>query len=136
MAFCSLFSSKSTSASSPYAPCGICSDRYVVRVMPRRLGTTSRTRRGTSPRPTDHLTRPRALATLLHRRDTLRELRDHREQIPYHAVVRHTEDGRVRVLVDRHDRLRLLDSREMLKCTTDAYRQVELGGHGLARDSD
>ena len=55
------------------------------------------------------------------------------EQIGHEADVRDLEDRRLRVLVDRDDRARVLDARDVLDRAGDADGDVELRRDDLAR---
>ncbi|TYZ65677.1 hypothetical protein PybrP1_007048 [[Pythium] brassicae (nom. inval.)] len=64
--------------------------------------------------------------------DLLRELRHRREEVRDESVVRDLEDRGLLVLVDCHDRLRVLHAREVLDRARDADRDVQLRRHDLA----
>src|SRR5215212_4148146 len=64
------------------------------------------------------------------------QLRNDLEQIPDDAVVGHLENRRFLVLVDRHDRLAVLHSGEMLDRAGNANGDVEVGGDHLAGLTD
>lgn len=66
----------------------------------------------------------------------LRHLRDGLEQVGDKAVVGHLEDGRLRVLVDGHNRLAVLHARQVLDGAGDAHGNVQLRRHNLARLPD
>src|SRR5262245_1872210 len=66
----------------------------------------------------------------------LGELRDDLVEVADDAEVGELEDRRVRVLVDRDDRLRALHSHLVLDRAGHATGNVELRRHGLARLSD
>src|SRR6202142_4340763 len=61
------------------------------------------------------------LPNLLHQR------RHHLEQIAHNAVIGHLENGRVLVLVDRHDGLRAFHPHQVLYGARDAHPHIELG---------
>src|SRR5437764_172477 len=67
------------------------------------------------------VTRPPLVLQLLH---LFGQLRHCLEEIGHQTVVRHLEDRRLGVLVDRDDRLRILHPREMLDRARDADRDV------------
>ncbi|MDB5743549.1 MAG: hypothetical protein JWR68_1864, partial [Polaromonas sp.] len=50
-----------------------------------------------------------------------------REEVRLQAVVGHGEDGRLRVLVDRHDHLGVLHPGQVLDRPGDAHGDVQLG---------
>src|SRR5690606_25013690 len=58
------------------------------------------------------------------------------EQVADQAVVGHLEDRRVRILVDRHDHLRILHARQVLDRARHAHRDVQLRGDDLAGLAD
>src|SRR5215213_3232147 len=60
--------------------------------------------------------------------DLLGQLRHDLEQVADHAEVRQLEDRRLRVLVDRDDRLRRLHPGPVLDRAGDAHRDVQLRG--------
>src|SRR6478736_3671483 len=68
--------------------------------------------------------------------DRCGQLRNDLEQISDDAVVGHLENRRFLVLVDRHDRLAVLHSGEMLDGAGNADGDVEVGGDHLAGLSD
>mmetsp|Transcript_11136 Transcript_11136/g.18687 ORF Transcript_11136/g.18687 Transcript_11136/m.18687 type:complete len:330 (-) Transcript_11136:124-1113(-) len=64
--------------------------------------------------------------------ELLVQLRQNLEEVPNEAVVRDFEDGRVSVLVDGHDHLRVLHTRYVLDGTGDSDGEVNVGGDDLA----
>ena len=66
----------------------------------------------------------------------LGQLGNQLEEIADDTVIRHLEDRRFLVLVDRDDDLAVLHAGEMLDGTGDADGDVEVGGHDLAGLAD
>src|SRR5579863_5049704 len=64
--------------------------------------------------------------------DFVDELGDDLEEVADDAVVGDLEDGRLGILVDRHDRLAGLHAGPVLDRAGDPDRQVQLRGDGLA----
>src|SRR5215471_404439 len=69
-------------------------------------------------------------------RDLVGELRDDVEQVAYDPEVGQFEYGRLRILVDHHDRLGRLHAGPALARPRDTHRQVELRRDRLARLPD
>ncbi len=61
----------------------------------------------------------------------LRHFRHSFEQVGHEPVVRHLEDGRLRVLVDGHDRLGVLHAGQMLTGAGDSNSDVQFLGNQL-----
>src|SRR5690606_6139462 len=64
------------------------------------------------------------------------QFRQDREEIAHQPDVRHLEDRRVGVLVDRNDRAGVLDAGEVLDRAADADGDVQFGGDDLAGLAD
>src|SRR5271166_6543791 len=79
---------------------------------------------------------PRLISAALLGLHSLGELGQDLVEIAHHAEVGELEDGRVCILVDRHDVLRALHPDLVLDRPGDARREVQLRRHGLARLPD
>src|SRR5215510_13755264 len=77
--------------------------------------------------------RPRGARSLF---QSVNQSRNDFEQIADDAVVGHFEDGRVRVLVDRGDRLGALHPDQVLDGAGNAEREVQLRRDGLPGTPD
>jgi hypothetical protein len=78
-----------------------------------------------APRPTQANPRPPQLPAGSSRSGHVPlQLRNHLKQIPYQPDVRHLKDGRLPILVDRHNGARILDPREVLDRPRDPDRHI------------
>src|SRR3990172_1391205 len=99
-----------------------------ITIFPARISSRASSIRPSQPRATKSKTN--CVSPLWFDFYPLLQLRDHLryrlEEVGHQPVVRHLEDRRLLVLVDRHDDLRVLHPRQVLDRSTDPQRDVEL----------
>src|SRR3972149_8664648 len=106
-----------------------------ITIFPARISSRASSIRPSQPRATKSKTN--CVSPLWFDFYPLLQLRDHLryrlEEVGHQPVVRHLEDRRLLVLVDRHDHPGVLHTRQVLDRTGYTQRNIKLRGHDLPR---